>query len=207
MSVRQIEASELRQYEGKQGLILQDCGGDLGEWIDGINGMLTDDGILLDGTKFQAENCCAFTHNDQINLLYPFTDDVKIDLGKLAIWRLKTHETFGGKWLDEYVEHELGGFHPTGQQREKPDCPLIGADGNIFNLMGIAAKTLRRNGMADEAKKMTDRIYESGSYDQALGIIGEYVNITSVDDGEDEDMDDGEDYDEDYDEDEGLSMN
>ncbi len=24
----------------------------------------------------------------------------------------------------------------------KPDCPLIGQDGNIFNLVGIAAKTL-----------------------------------------------------------------
>lgn len=197
MSVRQIEAAELRQYEGKQGLILQGCGGDLSEWVDGINGMLTDDGILLDGTKFQEENCCAFTHNDQTNLLCPFTEDVKIDLGKLAIWRLKTSTVYGGTWLHDFVEHELGGFHPAGQQREKPDCPLIGADGNIFNLMGIAAKTLRRNGMADEAKEMTNRIYASGSYDQALGIIGEYVNITSVDDGEDMD---------DY-EDEGLSMN
>lgn len=36
---------------------------------------------------------------------------------------------------------------------------------------------------------MTDRIYESGSYDEALGIIGEYVNITG---GEDtENMDEG----------------
>ena len=28
---------------------------------------------------------------------------------------------------------------------KKPDCPLIGADGNIFNLIGIASRTLRRN--------------------------------------------------------------
>ena len=27
----------------------------------------------------------------------------------------------------------------------KPDCPLIGTDGNIFHLVGIAAKTLKRN--------------------------------------------------------------
>lgn len=33
---------------------------------------------------------------------------------------------------------------------------------------------------------MCDRIYESDSYDKALCIIGEYVNITSVDDGEGE---------------------
>ncbi len=203
MSVKQIEAAELRQYEDKQGLILQGCGGDLKEWIDGINNTFKDKGILLDGTAFQAENCCVFTHNGQTNLLYPFTNDVKIDLGKLAVWRLQTSAVYGGTWLHDYVEHELGGFHPAEQPREKPDCPLIGADGNIFNLMGIAARTLRRNGMADEAREMTDRIYASGSYDKALCIIGDYVNITSVDDDEGEDMDDCQDYDED----EGLFMN
>ena len=72
------------------------------------------------------------------------------------------------------------------QLKNKPDCPLIGQDGNIFNLMGIASRTLRRNGMAEEAKEMTDRIYQSGSYDEALCIMGEYVNITSVDEIEDE---------------------
>ena len=59
----------------------------------------------------------------------------------------------------------------------KPDCKLIGEDGNIFNLMGIASKTLKRNGLAEEAKEMTNRITSCGSYDEALMIIGEYVNI------------------------------
>lgn len=72
------------------------------------------------------------------------------------------------------------------ENKKKPDCPLIGQDGNIFNLMGIASRTLRRNGMAEEAKEMTNRIYQSGSYDEALCIMGEYVNITSVDEIEDE---------------------
>ena len=36
--------------------------------------------------------------------------------------------------------------------------------------------------MREEASEMRRRITESGSYDEALGIIGEYVNITSVDD-------------------------
>lgn len=63
----------------------------------------------------------------------------------------------------------------------KPDCPLIGEDGNIFHLIGIAAKTLRRNGMSTEASEMSEKVFKSGSYEEALGIIGEYVNITSVD--------------------------
>lgn len=65
----------------------------------------------------------------------------------------------------------------------QPDCPLIGADGNIFNLMGIAERTLKQHGMQEQAKEMTERIQKSGSYSEALNIIGEYVNITSVDDG------------------------
>lgn len=72
------------------------------------------------------------------------------------------------------------------ENKKKPDCPLIGQDGNIFNLIGIASRTLRQNGMAEEAKEMTNRIYQSGSYDEALCIMGEYVNITSIDEIEDE---------------------
>ena len=33
----------------RSGLILQGCGGDLQTWIDGVNDMLTVDGILLEG--------------------------------------------------------------------------------------------------------------------------------------------------------------
>ncbi len=74
-------------------------------------------------------------------------------------------------------------------KQQKPNCPLIGEDGNIFHLVGIAAKTLRRNGMSAEATEMSEKVFGSGSYEEALGIIGEYVNITSVDEpGADMDM-------------------
>lgn len=68
------------------------------------------------------------------------------------------------------------------QERIKPKCPLIGANGNIFNLMGMASNTLKRNKMADEAKEMRERITSSGSYEEALCIIGEYVDICSEED-------------------------
>lgn len=61
---------------------------------------------------------------------------------------------------------------------EKPKCKLIGEDGNIFNLMGIASLTLKRNGMSKEATEMVNRVTtEAHSYDNALCIIGEYVDI------------------------------
>ena len=65
-------------------------------------------------------------------------------------------------------------------ERVKPDCELIGQNGNIYNLLGIASRTLRENGMEQQAREMFKRI-TGGScrdYYQALGIIGEYVNIT-----------------------------
>lgn len=63
-------------------------------------------------------------------------------------------------------------------ERRKPDCQLIGQNGNIFNLMGIAARTLRENDMADQAKEMLNKVTSSGSYEEALMVIGDYVNIT-----------------------------
>ena len=83
------------------------------------------------------------------------------------MWRLQTHGNFGGTWLSDYVPNKLGGFiskEQTAEAVQKPDCPLIGQDGNIFNLMGIASRTLKQNGLADQAKKMCDRIRESGDY-------------------------------------------
>ena len=191
MSVKQIRTDDLRKMQGKQGLILQGCGGSLDEWVDGINYMLTESEILLDGTKFKAENCCVFEIEGLTNLMFPLSEDVKLDMGKLAMWRLQTHENFGGKWLSDYVDNRLGGFV---DKQQKPDCKLLGTDGNIFNLMGIASKTLRQNGMAEQAVEMCDRICASGSYDEALCIIGDYVNITGeddLDDCEDESMEFG----------------
>ena len=190
MSVREIDVKELKGYIGMEGLILQGCGGDLTEWVDGINEELTNNGILLDGTKFSIDDCVSFKNEGVTCMLYQFNEHIKLDMGKLAMWRLKTHGAFSGKWLTDYVNNRLGGFTLTQQKREKPDCPLIGEDGNIFNLIGIARKTLKKNGMIKEAEEMTSRITtEAESYDEALVIIGEYVNITSDEDmSEDEGM-------------------
>jgi hypothetical protein len=113
-------------------------------------------------------------------MMFPFDRDLKFDMGKFAIWRLKTHPVLHGTWFSDYVENQLGGFFEESKMagNEKPDCALIGEDGNIFNLMGIASRTLKENGFEEAAKEMCDRIRNSGSYNEALTIIGEYVNIT-----------------------------
>jgi hypothetical protein len=60
-------------------------------------------------------------------------------------------------------------------KKEKPKAKLIGADSNVFVLMGICSKELKRAGMHDEAKQMTDRVWASGSFNEALAIMTEYV--------------------------------
>ncbi|MDD3778442.1 MAG: hypothetical protein PHU76_01780 [Synergistaceae bacterium] len=181
--IRKIKTDELRTMQDAEGLVLQGCGGDPQEWLDGINELLTEAGILKDGNTFQ--NIAVFEHDGLTNILFPF-DGVPVDTGKLAMWRLATHEQFGGTWLSDYVPNRLGGFvQPCeSQHTAKPDCPLIGEDGNVFNLIAIAARTLRRNQMGDQAAEMQERIMGGAcqSYDEALGIIGEYVNITSTED-------------------------
>lgn len=59
----------------------------------------------------------------------------------------------------------------------KPKCKLIGEDGNIFNLLGIASKTLKANDLKDKADEMAARVYDSRSYMEALAIISEYVEV------------------------------
>lgn len=59
----------------------------------------------------------------------------------------------------------------------KPECKLIGEDGNIFNLLAITRRTLLINDMYNESIEVVRRVTSSESYDEALRIIGEYVEI------------------------------
>ncbi len=70
---------------------------------------------------------------------------------------------------------------------EKPKCKLVGENGNIFNLMGIASRVLKKNDLDKDAKEMCERITtKAKSYGEALSIIAEYVQITDKEETEDE---------------------
>lgn len=107
MDIKDITLHELRKMNDSEGLVLQGCGGDLKDWVNGINDMLTENGILQNGSKF--EKAFSFKNGDLTCLLLPF-EDVQLDVGKLAIWRLQTRNDFGSTWLSDYVENSLGGY-------------------------------------------------------------------------------------------------
>ncbi len=60
--------------------------------------------------------------------------------------------------------------------KKKPDAKILNQDGNIFNLQGIAYKSLVKNGMKEDAELMLDLVSKSSSYSEALMILMKFVN-------------------------------
>ena len=59
----------------------------------------------------------------------------------------------------------------------KPVCNLIGQDGNVFNIIGLVSKALKRAGQADKAAEFSSRAFNAGSYDEVLSLCHEYVDV------------------------------
>lgn len=60
---------------------------------------------------------------------------------------------------------------------KKPQCELIGQDGNIYNLMGIVSRTLKKDNQHENSKYMIEAVISSHSYNEALQILMHYVDI------------------------------
>ena len=120
-------------------------------------------------------------YKDDLTIVSIKNEDIK-DLSAFIIPRLK----FGGRWFDDIVDNNATVEESKPKEKTKPKCALIGKNGNIFNLMGIAARTLKQNDMREQAKEMIERITSSKSYDEALNIIEEYVEITDEEEAREE---------------------
>ena len=60
----------------------------------------------------------------------------------------------------------------------KPKCKLVHqADGNVFSILGRVRRALRESGQPEQADAVTERVTQAGSYDEALRIIMEYVEV------------------------------
>ena len=101
-----ITPNDLRQMRRQEGLILMGCGGSLDEWETGVNDWLTEEGILKDGTRFT--DVSPFQHRGLTCLLFAFTEDVKLELGRLAFWRIRTKPVFGSTWLSDFLDNQFG---------------------------------------------------------------------------------------------------
>jgi hypothetical protein len=59
----------------------------------------------------------------------------------------------------------------------RPKVKLVGENGNIFNLIGLASKALKEAKQEDKAKEMSKKCFRAKDYDEALRIIMEYVDV------------------------------
>jgi hypothetical protein len=59
----------------------------------------------------------------------------------------------------------------------KPVVQLTGKDGNIFSLLAICSRALKKAGRLEEAKAMQGRVFQAKSYEEALAILSEFVEI------------------------------
>lgn len=60
----------------------------------------------------------------------------------------------------------------------KPKCKLVGTDGNVFALSAKVSQALKRAGYPSKASEFCNRVFQSKSYDAALDLMMEYVEVT-----------------------------
>ena len=60
----------------------------------------------------------------------------------------------------------------------KPKCKLAGTDGNVFALAGQVSRALKRAGQPEQAKDFQGKLFKCGSYDEALQLMMEYVEVS-----------------------------
>ena len=97
--------------------------------------------------------------------------DFQVDM-YLHLWQ---HKNFHLEFVD--YEEKPKKVSLAKPKVTKPKCKLIGEDGDIFNLIGIASRSLRLAGLEDKAKEMSQKVMQSQSYTEALSIIMEYVEV------------------------------
>ena len=61
---------------------------------------------------------------------------------------------------------------------KKPKVKLSGTDGNVFALAGQVSRALRKAGQEDKAKEFSSKLFSMGSYDEALQLMMEYVDVS-----------------------------
>ena len=61
--------------------------------------------------------------------------------------------------------------------KEKVEYSRSGPSGNIYHIIGKAQLALRKQHRILDYNEMWERVQKSHSYDEALAIIGEYVEL------------------------------
>lgn len=56
-----------------------------------------------------------------------------------------------------------------------------GESGNIYYILGMVQRELRKQRKINDFNELRDRVYNSHSYEEALSVIREYVDLIDLD--------------------------
>ena len=102
MKIKKISKNKvLKLAEQTDYLVWQGCGDPLEEWYEGITNMLIENEVA--NKNYKMKEMYVFDNNGLTCILTPLD---KLDLGKLAVMRLKWRETFGTMWLSDYISNK-----------------------------------------------------------------------------------------------------
>lgn len=102
--IKQLTTSEVLELRNRnyEFLILQGCGGDLNEWINGFTDMLKEQGIV--SKTFSFDEVYSFEVNNLTNMAFALNSK-DISMEKLALFRLMIRNDFGAMWLSDYIDN------------------------------------------------------------------------------------------------------
>jgi len=89
------------------------------------------------------------------------------------------------KYINISKQMEKKKDNSVNKEIQKPMCNIYGLV-VIPEILGFVSKTLKENNMFDESKEMIERATLSYSYDEAINIIKEYVDIVKEREEEEE---------------------
>lgn len=101
-------------------------------------------------------------------------EEVEVDGGFKLVGTLETGEKVEAFLTEgEYFDGVYFALNKT----IKPEVKLIGEDGNIFFIMAKCTKALTKSGQHEKGFELVSRVQFAKSYDEALRMIMEYVEI------------------------------
>lgn len=105
MEIKELTCSEIKELRDneREFLIIQGCGGDLSEWVNGITDILKDEGVIKNDS-FSFDEIYKFQNDKLTNLVFSL-DSKDIDISRLAIVRLQLRRDFGAMWLSDYIDN------------------------------------------------------------------------------------------------------
>lgn len=116
-----LSFEELCQRRNDLGIVVLGAGGQISEWAEGISKMLVEEGISETLSVFSEYGVVTGNlkgPNGRTDAYFFFNKGNKIDMGKLAMWRLR----FGdASWVEDFCDnyrrdYEEGYSHDEGYQ-------------------------------------------------------------------------------------------